>query len=175
MACLNNYTLTGITADCNPVLAGISEVYLGYYGSFNVEVNTSAQTISAITAVSGAKFYKYEFAKQTGSLNSTFTKDESNGTRYYTNTLTLQFSRYEAKKHLEVEAMGAEQLVGIVKDLNGQYWFVGFDGYLSTDTIEAGTGDTYDSLNGYNLTMNAMSAYLPFEIQYSQFESLIDE
>ena len=177
MACLSNYTLKGILADCNPNLAGIQEAYLGYYGDFDVTVNVSAQTVSSISAATGAtsgKFYHYTFAKQTGSLNSTLTKDDTNGTRYWTNTVTLQFSKMEAEKHLEVEAMAAEQLVAIIKDNNLKYWFVGLDGYLSADDAQANSGQSYDDLNGYNLTMNAMSAYLPFEIDYSKFESLID-
>ena len=176
MACLSNYTLQGILADCNPNLAGIQEAYLGYYGSFNVSADTDTQKIASITtAQTGAKFYHYTFAKQTGSLNSTLTKDDTNGTRYWTNTVTLQFSKMEAEKHLEVEAMAAEQLVAIIKDNNLKYWFVGLDGYLSADDAQANSGQSYDDLNGYNLTMNAMSAYLPFEIDYSKFESLIDE
>lgn len=183
-SCLSNYTLKGIQSDCNPVLAGISEVYLGYYGSFNVSADTTStadtrHTITGISAVDGAKFYKYEFPKNTSSLNSTFTKDEANGTRYYTNTLQLVFSRYENFKHMEVEAMGAEQLVAIVKDFNldeggnPQYWYVGFDGYLSTDDIQAGTGASADDRNGYELTMNQTSAFLPLKIDYAKFSSLI--
>ncbi len=177
MACLNNYTLTGILADCNPNLAGIQEAYIGYYGDFNVGIDATAHTVSAITATTDAttgKFEKYTFAKQTGSLTSTLTKDEANGTRYYTNQVVLQFSKMEAWKHLEIEALSAEQLVAIIKDNNNKYWFVGYDGYLSAAEATAQSGQSYDDLNGYNTTMNAMSAYLPFEITYSQFSSLID-
>ena len=65
MACLSNYTLKGILADCNPNLAGIQEAYLGYFGDFDVTVNVSAQTVSSISAATGAtsgKFYHYTFA-----------------------------------------------------------------------------------------------------------------
>lgn len=178
MNCLTNYTLEGILADCNPNLAGVQEAYIGYYGDFVVDISESAHTISTITSATGAstgKFYHYTFAKQTGSLNSTLTKDEANGTRYYTNTVTLQFSKLEARKHLEVEALSAEQLVAIIKDNNGKYWYVGYDGYLSASEATAQTGQSYDDMNGYNTTMNAMSAYLPFEIDYVKFSSLIDE
>lgn len=180
MNCLTNYTLEGILADCNPNLAGVQEAWLGYFGDFDVtiSVSQSAHSISTIEAASDAatgKFYHYTFAKQTGSLNSTLTKDEANGTRYYTNTVTLQLSKMEARKHLEIEALSAEQLVAIIKDNNGKYWYVGYDGYLSASEATAQTGQSYDDMNGYNVTMNAMSAYLPFEIDYSKFSSLIDE
>jgi hypothetical protein len=176
MACLTDYTLKGILADCNPNLAGITEAYIGYFGDFTVSVDTSAHTVDTISAATGAtsgKFQHYTFAKQTGSLTSTLTKDEANGTRYFTTEVVLQFSKMEASKHLEVEALAAEQLVAIIKDNNGKYWFVGYDGYLSSAEGTAQSGQSYDDMNGYNITMNAMSAYLPFEIEYSDFSSLI--
>ena len=177
MKCLTNQTLKGIKSDCNPNLAGIAEAYIGYFGDFDVTVEASAQSVTTITAATGAstgKLYAYDFAKQTGSLTSTLTKDEANGTRYFTNEVVLQFTKLEAAKHLELQALSAEKLVAIIKDNNGKYWFVGYDGYLSAAEGTAQTGQSYDDLNGYNITMNAMSAYLPFEIQYSAFSSLID-
>jgi len=181
MACLSNYTLKSILADCNPNLAGIAEVWLGYYGDWAVSADTESSamthTISSITAETGARMNKmqhYTFAKQTGSLTSTLTKDEANGTRYYTNELALQFSKMEARKHLEIEAMAAEQLVGIVRDLNGKYWFIGYDGYLSASDATAQSGQSYDDNNGYNITLQAMSAFLPFEMTKTQVDSVIE-
>lgn len=177
MKCLNDVTLKGILADCNPNLAGIAEAWLGYNGDFTIVVDETGRTVTTITAASGAtsgKFYHYTFAKQTGSLTSTLTKDEAAGTRYWTNAIVLQFSKLEAAKHIEVEAMAAEQLVGIIKDNNGKYWLVGYDGYLSADDGSvAQTGASYDDMNGYTVNMSAMSGYLPFEIQYSQFSELV--
>lgn len=178
MKCLNDFTLKGILADCNPNLAGIVEAYLGYFGDFDVTIDETGHTVESISAATSAttgKFYLYTFAKNTSSLNSTLSKDEANGTRYWTNQLTLQFSKLEAAKHLEVEAMAAERLVGIVKDNNGKYWYIGYDGYLSADDgATAQTGASYDDMNGYNVVMSAMSAFLPFEITKEQFASLID-
>lgn len=177
MKCLTNQTLKGIQSNCDPNLAGIAEAYIGYFGDFDVTIEASAHTVASISAATGAtsgKFYEYEFAKQTGSLTSTLTKDEANGTRYYTNAVVLQFTKLEAAKHLELQALSAEKLVAIIKDNNGKYWYVGFDGYLSATEGTAQTGQSYDDLSGYNVTMNQMSAYLPFEIKYSDFSSLID-
>lgn len=177
MNCLSNISLKGIASSCEPSLAGISEVFIGYYGDFDITVSESAQTVSNITAATGAstgKLYKYEFAKQTGTLTSTLTKDETNGVRYYTNEVALQFTKLEAAKHLEFQALAAEKLVAIVKDNNGKYWLVGYDGYLSATDGTAQTGQSFGDLNGYNITLQQMSAFLPFEAQYSDFSSLIN-
>ena len=176
MYCLQ--TLKGINADCQTNLGGIVEAYFGGFGQFDITLNTGhTHTVSAMTAVSGAsdgKLYKYEFARQTGSLTSTITVDEANGVRYYTNSVTLQFNRLKASKHVEVEALAAGQLVGIFKDSNGKYWLVGYDSYLSATEAQAQSGQAYGDLNGYTTTLSQMSAHLPYEIDYATFSALID-
>lgn len=163
-SCLTNYTLQGIGFDCNANLAGIRKVYLTYYDDATPgAVDLSAHTISAITLSSGVSWYKYDFARNSSSLNSTLTKDDANGTRYYTNTLTLVFNKLTALKHLEAMALAAEKLVALVEDNNGKVWYVGYDSYISGVSEEIGTGASADDRNGYNVTIEGTSAYLPFQ------------
>ena len=164
-SCLSNYTLRGIDFDCNANLAGIRNVWMTYYDDADVSgaINYSAHTISAVTLESGVEWYKYSFARNSSSLNSTLTKDDANGTRYYTNTLTLVFNKLEAQKHLEAMALSAEKLVALVEDNNGKVWFLGADSYVSGVSEEIGTGASADDRNGYNVTIEGTSAYLPFE------------
>ena len=165
-SCLTNYTLKGIGFDCNPNLAGIKNVWITYYDDVTVPtsgVDLDSHTISNITLGTGVNWYTYEFARNTGSLNSVLTKDEANGTRYYTNTLELVFNKLTADKHLEVMALAAEKLAVIVEDCNGKKWFLGFDAYVSGVSEEVGTGASADDRNGYSVTIEGTSAYLPFE------------
>ena len=176
MGCLSDFTLKGITLDCNPVLAGIKRVYLGYNDQLTITPDAATQTATIAAkegASSTAKLYAYDIVANTGGLTSTITKNEQNGTRYYTNTIAMQFNRLEAKKHLEVQAMAAEALVAIVETNDGKYWVVGADSYLSATESNVQTGSSFDDLNGYTISLAARSAYLPFEIQYSDFSSLI--
>ena len=176
MGCLSNFTLKGIKLDCNPVLAGIKRVYLGYNDQLTITPDPQTQT-ATIAAKDGAeataKLYAYDVVATTGGLTSTITKNEQNGTRYYTNTIAMQFTRLEAAKHLEVQAMAAEALVAVVETNDGKYWVVGADSYLSATETNVQTGSSFDDLNGYTISLAARSAYLPFEIQYSGFSSLI--
>ena len=176
MGCLSDFTLKGIALDCNPVLAGIKRVYLGYNDQFTITPDAKTQT-ATIAAKDGAeataKLYAYDIVANTGGLTSTITKNEQNGTRYYTNTIAMQFNRLEAAKHLEVQAMAAEALVAIVETNDGKYWVVGADSYLSATESNVQTGSSFDDLNGYTISLAARSAYLPFEIKYSDFSSLI--
>ena len=176
MGCLSDFTLKGIALDCKPVLAGIKRVYLGYNDQLTITTDPQTQT-ATIAAKEGAsataKLYAYDIVANTGGLTSTVTKNEQNGTRYYTNTIAMQFNRLEATKHLEVQAMAAEALVAIVETNDGRYWAVGADSYLSATESTAQTGSSFDDLNGYTISLAARSAYLPFEIKYSDFSSLI--
>lgn len=165
-SCLNNYTLQGIGYDCNPNLAGIKEIYLTYFDNVSIAsgaVDYSAHTISAVTLEGGATWFRYDFARNTSSLNSVLTKDDANGTRYYTHTIELVFNKLTALKHLEVMALAAEKLAAIVVDNNGKKWYVGFDAYISGSAAEAGTGASADDRNGYTVTLDGTSAYLPFK------------
>ena len=164
-SCLSNYTLRGTAFDCNANLAGVKEVYITYYNDVSVAgaINYSAHTISAATLSEGVKWYTYEFARNTSSLNSVLTKDEANGTRYYTNTLELIFNKLTADKHLEVMALAAEKLAVIVVDNNDKKWYLGADAYVSGTAEEVGTGTSADDRNGYTVTIEGTSAYLPFE------------
>lgn len=163
-SCLSNYTLQGVAFDCNANLAGIRRVWLTYYDDASVEgaVDYSAHTVSAVT-LSGTNWYEYSFARNSSSLNSTLTKDDANGTRYYTNTLTLVFNKLDAQKHLEAMALSAEKLAALVEDNNGHIWFLGVDSYVSGVSEEVGTGASADDRNGYNITIEGTSGYLPFE------------
>lgn len=176
MACLANYTLKGIEGSCEANLAGIKKAWLGYQDDYTFAfAEDSAHTLTITSATSAATLHEYVFNKQTGSLTSELTKDETNGTNYYTNTLALQFTRMEQKKHLEIEAMGKEHLWGIVLDNNDEYWVVGADGYLSLDTDTTQSGQAYDDLNGYQLSLSAMSKYKPVSIEENAAKALIGE
>lgn len=177
MGCLSNFTLKGIKLDCNPVLAGIRRVYLGYNDQLTITPNAETQTatIAAKDGAETAKLYPYDVVANTGGLTSTITKNEQNGTRYYTNTIAMQFTRLDADKHLEVQAMAAEALVAVVETNDGKFWVVGADSYLSATETNVQTGSSFDDLNGYTISLAARSAYLPFEIQKDDFESLIQE
>ena len=175
MACLSNYTLKGIAGSCEANLAGIKKAWLGYADDFVFTLSSgSAHTVSVSGASENATLHEYVFNKQTGSLTSTLTKDETNGTNYYTNTVTLQFTRLEQSKHLEIEAMAKEHLCGIILDNNGEYFLIGWDGYLSLDEDTTQTGQSYDDLNGYQLTLNAMSAYKPIVVTKAYLDDMIN-
>lgn len=161
-SCLSSYTLKGIGYDCSANIAGVKKVYLTYFDDVTVAPVYSAHTITGVTLSTGVTWYEYDFAPNVTSLNSVLTRSQENGSKYYTNTLNLQFNRMTADKHLEVMALASERLAAIVVDKNDKMWFLGADAYITGINEEAGTGASLDDRNGYTVTLEGTSKYLPF-------------
>jgi hypothetical protein len=167
-----NVNIAGLCKDCEASRGGIVEVYAANYGDVTPTVSASTETITSLTVASGASFYKYEFRKGTGSMTSTLTIDSANGTNYVATELVLQFSRMETRKRIEMAALAVGELVFIVKDANGKYWYLGFDEPV---TASAGTGQTGQAIgdgNFYSITLLDNANTFPYEVLPSVVEGL---
>lgn len=164
-------TLSGIGISCDSSLGGIRKAYLANQEDVTATIDATTHGVT-LKMATGKKFAEYVLTKQTGSLESSINVSD-NGSRYYTNTISLQFTKMEAAKHLEIMAMAAGHLCAIVEDNNGKLWFVGYDGYLSVSEATASAGTAYSDLNGYTATLTADSAYLPFAVDADALAELI--
>lgn len=173
-------TLTGIAGkDCEKNLAGIKIAYIAQFD--NKDAATSGATIQyAITGdtnseivsidFSGATNYSqywraYEFAKSTGSLTSTMTKNEQNGVRFYTNESSLVFNKMEADTNTEIQNLAAGHLIAILEDLNHNQWMIGYEQYASATAVTSQSGVATEDLNGYNITLQAQEAQMPIAVK----------
>lgn len=173
MSCL--VTLKGIGQDCLTNLSGIKTVYIANYADVStLTVDASTNTINNIEMNAEAKFHTYVFPKNTGSLTKTLTKSESTGVLYYTNELAMQFNRMETQKRLEINALAAGQLAVIVQDMNGIYWYLGKDNYVSGSAATGQTGSGMDDGNFYTITLQDISAELPYAVDSSVIAGIIE-
>lgn len=158
-----NQTLTGITLDCANNKGGIKTVYIANFGDVK-GVEKSGDTISGITMADGATFKPYQFRKNTGSMTSTLTADESNGLNYVTTELSLVFTKMETAKRIEMAALSVAQLAVIVEDSNGIYWYITPDDYASASAGTGETGTAKGDRNAYTLTLSVENDSYPIEI-----------
>ena len=163
MSCLSNYTLKGMAHDCRANLAGVKKLYLAYWGDVFPSVDFSAQEISAYTMDEDAEWLVYEFQKGTASLTSTLNRDDATGLRSWTHTISVSFNKMQASSHVEMMGMAGERLCAVVVTNNGDSWYVGLDGYLGVNSQEAGTGVGADDKNGYTISLDCNSRWLPFK------------
>lgn len=168
----SSIVLAGIVQDCTPSLGGIKRIYLTQYD--NVEGVTEADgKISAIKMKESSKWYKYDFRKGTGSLTSTLTVDETNGTNYVTNDLALVFAKMETAKRLEVSALAVGHCCAVVEDSNGLYWFLGKDDYVAASAGTGVTGTAKGDQNAYTITLSTDSETYPFELSEEAIATVI--
>ena len=185
-----NQTLNGIRLDCSHSLGGIKTVYIANYNDVtDIEYNASTgtttgstsgetytgDTITGITMAASAKFKPYQFRKQTGSMTSTLTVDETAGVNYVSTELSLVFTKMETKKRIELSALSIGQLAVIVEDSNGTFWYLGKDDYVSVSAGGGQTGTAKGDGNNYTLTLRDESDTYPYEITKEAVEAVIDK
>lgn len=171
MACIQ--TLSGLAKDCAANMGGIVEVYIANFDDVASKTLTTSQ-ISAISMASGATFKKYSFSKNTGSLTSTYTIDPASGVRFVTSDLVLQFNRMETAKRIEVVALSLGDLVVIVKDANGKYWYLGYENPVNASASDGQTGTARADANRYAVTLQDESSEMPYEVLASVIEGITD-
>lgn len=188
-------TLSGIILDCSHSLGGIKTVFIANYNdvtslSYNAStgsttgttsgvtgsttgVTYTGDTITGITMASGTFFQPYQFRKQTGSLTSTLTVDETAGVNYVSTELSLVFTKMETKKRIELSALSVGQLAVIVEDSNGTFWYLGKDDYVSVSAGGGQTGVAKGDGNNYTLTLRDESDTYPYEVTKEAVEAVV--
>lgn len=171
-----NQTLNYINLDCSHSLGGIKTVYIANYGDVtDIQLDTEGNVISGLTMASGTTFHPYQFRKQTGSMTSTLTVDETVGVNYVSTELSLVFTKMETQKRIEISALSIGQLAVIVEDSNGIFWYLGKDDYVSATAGGGQTGVSKGDGNNYTLTLKDESDTYPFEITKEAVESVIPQ
>ena len=170
MAC--NQTLSGLVKDCSPSMGGITEVLLANREDVSA-VTADSGKVTEITMASSAKFKRYTFARNTGSMTSTYTIDQASGVKYVTTDLLLQFNRMETAKRVEISALAVNDLVAIVKDANGIYWYLGYDEPVNASAGDGQTGTARGDANRYTITLQDNSKEMPMEVDSTIVAALI--
>ena len=172
MPCLQ--TLSGLARDCSSNMGGILEVLIANADDVT-GVTLSEGIISTVSMATSAKFKRYTFAKNTGSLTSTYTLDPASGVKYVTSELLLQFNRMETQKRVEITALALGDLVCIVKDANGKYWYLGYDEPVAASAGDGQTGTARGDGNRYSITLRDTSTSWPYEVDGSIIAGLLGE
>lgn len=157
-------TLTGINLDCTNNKGGIKTVHIANYDDIKIEKTVNANGIvEAITGITG-EFKTYQFRKNTGSMTSTLTADESNGLNYVTTEVSLVFTRMDGDKRLEMSALSLGQLAVVVEDSNGTVWYLTVDDYASASAGGGETGTAKGDRNAFTLTLSVENDSYPVDI-----------
>lgn len=168
----SSLNLAGLCKDCAASKGGIKQVIIGYYGEVTPAVNENTGEISGITLASGASLYKYEFRKGTGSMTSTLNIDVANGVNYVSTELVLQFTKMETKKRIEMSVLSLEELVILVEDANGTWFYLGKDEAVTASAGNGQTGQAVADGNFYSITFTDEANTWPYTIQAGVVDAL---
>lgn len=179
MSCnCNSYTLAGLCKDCQGNVGGISVVYVALASAVSsVTISDATADTGMITAITltntgTTPFYEYQFKKNTGSMTSTLNVSDQ-GDTYVETVLSLTFNRMETKKRIEMNALSVQDLVVIVKDCNGAYWYLGYDNPVNASNGGGETGTNRTDSNHYSLELTDISASYPYEVLGSIVSGLV--
>lgn len=160
MACSTK--ITGIANSCKDNTGGLKEVYIAAYDDIaSVEVDPDSNTISEITMESEGKFRVFQFRKNTATFTETSTVDDAAGTIFVQSDLALQFSKVDAAKRLEIQALVEGDVVVIVRDNNEVLHYLGYDNTVTSTAASGEFGTAMGDFSGYKVTLSDFSRKFP--------------
>jgi hypothetical protein len=146
----------GITLGCDNNIGGIKRLFLTEKS--NVTSTTLGSPTSEITAFTmagspAAQFYQFEFNKNTSSYTEEGTSDQATGRDLYVQTISLVLNRREKTKRDTLLLLAKRKdLVAIIEDNNGIYWYFGGEYGLNLTTNAGGSGVAKTDANQYVIT-----------------------
>ena len=170
MSCIQ--TLSGLARDCSANMGGILEVLIANHDDVTGATITDNQ-VTAIAMATSAKFKRYTFARNTGSLTSTYSLDPASGVRYVTSELVLQFNRMETQKRVELTALALGDLVVLCKDANNKWWYLGMNEPVNASSADGATGTARSDANRYQITLQDESLEMPYEVDPEIIDALV--
>jgi len=153
-------------------MGGIVEALIANHADVTALTETAGK-ITAITMASSAKFHRYQLPRNTGSLSSNYTIDDTTGAKFVASDLVLQVNRMDTAKRIEISALAQGELAIIVKDANGAFWFLGKDAPVKASAGDGLTGTARADRNGYSITLQDNSLELPLEVDAEIVDDLV--
>ena len=167
--------LSGIGLACDTNVGGLIEVYIANKGDVaSVALDETSNKIKTITMTDTAKFKKYSFRRGSSSFTSTLNVDDTNGINYVQTDLALVFAKMDTPKRIEIAALSLGELVVIVKDCNGLYWYMGYNEAVQASAGGAQSGTARGDANNYTITLTDYSPSYLYEVDPAALTDVIE-
>lgn len=152
---------SGYTIDCREIAGGIQAIWVIsnanlYDASGNSRVTESSGTVTAMTKVTGTRFYKFEVPRSTAVASSNLTGSMENGTIFYTHSVEFPINSRTATIRNTISTLAKNRLTFVTLDLDGSYRMYGKDFGLYMDSSESGSGTAPGDRQGSVLKFSSM-------------------
>ena len=151
MSCL---LTSGISLSCANVVSGVRELYITNQSNVTGYTNSVDGTITVLPMSAGTKFYDFYFQHNAVGADEKLMSNIPNGTRYYEQTITAEFTKKDAAKRNVMKVLAQARLVAVVKDQNGKFWYYGEINGLDAKDGAGSTGKNKGDFNGYSITLS---------------------
>lgn len=160
-------TFKSISRDCKAI-GGIKRLIIfdrNDISSVQVALSADGNTlIDDIMLVATKTGQEFQLVTATSSMNTTANISKDNGTIFYQTEVVPVFYKLTSDKRTILSALAVGELVVIVEDNNGKYWYLGFDNPVEITALTAGTGTALGDKNGYDVTFTDWSKVMPYEV-----------
>jgi len=172
----------GFTKGCKDNMGGIRKVWLTNKDGINEVTPAVGSTspldegiITAITMAGSPAAVFYEFTPNKDSSNwvENIQSNVQNGTIAYEQVLTLMFAKNEATKRNQIKLLGQAELVAIVLDKNGLYWYLGEENGLELTGGSSASGTAMTDMNGWTLTLSGSERNPAREVDEDVIDTVI--
>lgn len=183
MACVAT-NLAGIAASCGVNLGGVRKVMIapkssitsiGFVYSDPDDTESVIENITGITMETDKTFLTYNFRSNTATATSTATVDPVQGSIFYNNVISMQWSKHATEKRIEFETIArAEDLVVMFQDANMKVYLLNynFPAYVTNGSSEFGTAKA--DFSGYKIELTSEELFSPIEVNMTSIDSIFD-
>ena len=140
----------GLILDCRDSSGGLKIVKIAEFGAVSA-ITEASGIISAITKVTGKRFFAYNLVLQTGEAEEMLTANRENGTVMVKQTIKFPINKMTVAVRNELLLLAQARLLISVEDSNGLAFLYGRENGLMLTTMSAKTGTKLGDRNGYEL------------------------
>lgn len=148
---------------CNDSQGGSGVLYLATSDMITGKPTVVDGEVTAITMASTYKFKTYECAEGIINFDQKSTTDPKTMGSQVEQTVVFNIPKGNNVKRNELDIFRKANLVAIVKDNNGVYWYLGYANYLNAE-IQFGSGTAYTDLNGATVTLKGIEPVLAYTV-----------
>tara|TARA_B110000211_G_scaffold16908_1_gene17662 strand:- start:2790 stop:3302 length:513 start_codon:yes stop_codon:yes gene_type:complete len=167
MACI---LASGIALGCKDSLGGIKEAYIGSFSSATTYTYDADDIIDTVTL--GANFFTFAQRNEQGEFVQTGNHSVENGTNFWTQSVSLIFSKNDADNRNVLKVLAQSTLTIIVKDQNDLYWLIGQENGADLVASTIGAGKAYGDLNGSTVSFEGKEKNSARVMSQVAFDSL---
>lgn len=145
--------LNGISKGCKTGIGGVKRFLLTNKANVASFSGATDGLITSITMSGGTKFYEFVTNKFSSSWSDNPAPAAQNSGTFYTPTITMNFAKNEASKRNAVKLLGQAEVVALVQNADGTWFYLGETNGLELAASTYSSGVAVGDANNWQIVM----------------------